>query len=55
LRLRLPDQPDVLGVPFRGGALVSGRMGGPALLPTEITGVAHLARVAQALLAEGGA
>jgi len=46
---------ELLGVPFRGGALVLGRMGGPTFLPTEITRVAHLARVAQALLAEGGA
>ncbi|HVT65064.1 MAG TPA: ACT domain-containing protein [Mycobacteriales bacterium] len=49
-----PDS-ELLGVPFRDGALLLGRMGGPAFLATEITRVAHLARVAQALLAEGGA
>jgi hypothetical protein len=49
-----PDS-EVLGVPFREGALLLGRMGGPTFLATEITRVAHLARVAQALLAEGGA
>jgi hypothetical protein len=49
-----PDS-ELLGVPFRDGAFVLGRMGGPAFLATEITRVAHLARVAQALLAEGGA
>lgn len=46
---------ELLGVPFRDGALLLGRMGGPAFLAAEITRVAHLARVAQALLAEGGA
>jgi hypothetical protein len=35
------------------GALLLGRMGGPAFLNTEITRVAHLARLAQALLVEG--
>jgi hypothetical protein len=45
---------ELLGVPFRDGALLLGRMGGPTFLATEITRVAHLARVAQALLAEGG-
>ncbi|MGN6474845.1 MAG: amino acid-binding protein [Mycobacteriales bacterium] len=46
---------DLLGVPFRGdAALLLGRMGGPAFLGTEITRVAHLARVAHALFAEGG-
>jgi hypothetical protein len=46
---------ELLGVPFRDGALLLGRMGGPTFLATEITRVAHLARVAQTLLAEGGA
>ena len=46
---------ELLGVPYRkSGALLVGRMGGPTFLPTEITRVSHLARLAQALLAEGG-
>jgi hypothetical protein len=45
---------DLLAVPYRAmGALLLGRMGGPAFLNTEITRVAHLARLAQALLVEG--
>lgn len=44
---------ELVGVPFRDGALLLGRMGGPTFLATEITRVAHLARVAQALLTEG--
>jgi hypothetical protein len=46
---------ELLGVPYRrSGALLVGRMGGPTFLPTEITRVSHLARLAQVLLAEGG-
>ncbi|HWC33646.1 MAG TPA: ACT domain-containing protein [Mycobacteriales bacterium] len=45
---------ELLAVPYRtDDALLLGRMGGPAYLPTEVTRVAHLARVAQALLTEG--
>lgn len=44
---------ELLGVPYhRTAALLLGRMGGPTYLPTEITRVAHLARVAHALIAE---
>jgi hypothetical protein len=47
---------ELLGVPYRrDGALLLGRMGGPTFLTSEITRVSHLARLAQALLAEGGA
>jgi hypothetical protein len=57
------DEPDAAGpdcellaAPFRGqSAILLGRIGGPAFLPAEVTRVAHLARLAQALLVEGGA
>jgi hypothetical protein len=53
------DDPTVAGpdcelaaVPFREtAALLLGRIGGPAFRPAELTRLAHLARVAQALLA----
>ena len=42
---------ELLAAPFRDGArCLLGRIGGPAFLPAELTRVAHLARVAQALL-----
>jgi hypothetical protein len=52
------DDPAVAGpdcelaaVPFRqSSALLLGRIGGPAFRPAELTRLAHLARVAQALL-----
>lgn len=47
---------ELLAMPYRSDAvLLLGRMGGPAYLQTEITRVAHLARVARALFAEVGA
>ncbi|HVV76772.1 MAG TPA: ACT domain-containing protein [Mycobacteriales bacterium] len=46
---------ELLAMPYRTNAvLLLGRMGGPAYLPTEVTRVAHLARVARALFAEIG-
>ncbi|HEX3898394.1 MAG TPA: ACT domain-containing protein [Mycobacteriales bacterium] len=46
---------ELLAAPFRGeAAILLGRIGGPAFLPAEVTRVAHLARLAQALLVEGG-
>jgi hypothetical protein len=46
---------ELLAAPFRGeSAILLGRIGGPAFLPAEVTRVAHLARLAQALLVEGG-
>jgi hypothetical protein len=46
---------ELLAAPYRGdSAILLGRIGGPAFLPAEITRVAHLARLAQALLTEGG-
>jgi hypothetical protein len=53
------DDPTIAGpdcelaaVPFRdSSAFVLGRIGGPAFRPAELTRLAHLARVAQALLA----
>jgi hypothetical protein len=43
---------DLAAVPFREtSAIVLGRIGGPAFRPAELTRLAHLARVAQALLA----
>jgi hypothetical protein len=42
---------ELLAAPFRdGSAILLGRIGGPAFLPAEISRVAHLARLAQALL-----
>jgi hypothetical protein len=42
---------ELAAVPFReSAALLLGRIGGPAFLPAELTRLAHLARVAQALL-----
>jgi hypothetical protein len=57
------DDPSVAGpdcelaaVPFRGSsALLLGRIGGPAFRPAELTRLAHLARVAEALLASADA
>jgi hypothetical protein len=44
---------ELLAAPFRGGsAILLGRIGGPEFLPAERTRVSHLARLAQALLAE---
>jgi hypothetical protein len=44
---------ELLAAPFRGeSAILLGRIGGPAFLPAERTRVSHLARLAQALLAE---
>jgi hypothetical protein len=41
----------LLGVPFGPtAAVVLGRIGGPEFLPAEVARLAHLARVAQALL-----
>jgi hypothetical protein len=46
---------ELLAMPYRAAAvLLLGRMGGPSYLPTEITRVAHLARVARALFADSG-
>ncbi|HTR70675.1 MAG TPA: ACT domain-containing protein [Mycobacteriales bacterium] len=43
---------ELAAVPFRGSAaLLVGRIGGPAFRPAELTRLAHLARVAQALFA----
>lgn len=43
---------ELAAVPFREtSALLLGRIGGPAFRPAELTRLAHLARVAQALLA----
>jgi hypothetical protein len=43
---------ELAAVPFReSAALLLGRIGGPAFRPAELTRLAHLARVAQALLA----
>lgn len=45
---------ELLAAPFRSGsAILLGRIGGPAFLPAETTRVAHLARLARALLTEG--
>jgi hypothetical protein len=41
---------ELAAVPFREGAIVLGRIGGPAFRPAELTRLSHLARVAQALL-----
>lgn len=42
---------ELAAVPFRGSsAVVLARIGGPAFRPAELTRLAHLARVAQALL-----
>jgi ACT domain-containing protein len=57
------DDPSVAGpdcelaaVPFRGSsAFLLGRIGGPAFRPAELTRLAHLARVAEALLASADA
>lgn len=46
---------ELLAAPFRqSSAILLGRIGGPAFLSAENTRVAHLARLAQALLIEGG-
>jgi hypothetical protein len=46
---------ELVAAPFRGSAaLLLGRIGGPAFRPVELTRLAHLARVAQALLPEPG-
>jgi hypothetical protein len=43
---------ELAAAPFReSAAIVLGRIGGPAFRPAELTRLAHLARVAQALLA----
>jgi hypothetical protein len=41
---------ELIGAPFAAAAVLLGRIGGPAFLPAELTRLAHLARVAQALL-----
>jgi hypothetical protein len=47
---------ELIAAPFReASAILLGRIGGPAFLPAEVTRVAHIARLAQALLTEGGA
>jgi hypothetical protein len=47
---------ELAAVPFRGSsALLLGRIGGPAFRPAELTRLAHLARVAEALLATADA
>jgi hypothetical protein len=47
---------ELAAVPFRAtAAFLVGRIGGPAFRPAELTRLAHLARVAQALLATSDA
>jgi hypothetical protein len=47
---------ELIAAPFRTrSSIVLGRMGGPSFLPSEIIRLSHLARLAQALIVEGGA